>query len=1504
MLFSLMLLGLSILNITSAAVNLTYFPTHVAGNGGASTTGFPYAVYVQISGFTAAASSQVYLKIYNSTNNEYMWKPGTPGAWSNSSTYSASCPIVTLDASGNWSGWIYAKHNQTLGVTVSVRAALVGSTSTNQTSSSRTLTVLTMSGSPDGGWIYMPSSPAVNKGILAYSGGNVVGSYRTEDNSLDEGYSYSSGGFKIAVPVGVIDSLVSINDDGTRDQSFLGPWAITAGQETDASTASGGIGVGTATVSPSMLQGGEAHSLTLKLAGVSPYTITNAKVIIPETWDWSQTSGNINLVGGGSPTLNVTTDTLDISGMTLNGGDTLEIQMSNISPADSTASFSFGTQTGTHPDSIYAIGTQPSIYIYSTPKPISYVKENDANGVPLRNGQLVTVRGIVTVANEFGGPSFIQDNTGGLAIFGSAVSANVAIGDEIVVSGLIQPFSGLNELVNPILHSILSTGNAISPLVLTAYQIANDGAGGVEQYEALLVRVNNVTVAGTGNWVYQNYTLTDASGSTQIRIDNGTNLIGAAIPAGSFDVIAVVSQFQSSSPFIGGYQIQPRFTSDVIAEGPMISTTPYESDITSTSFRMNWTTTNEGTSRLMYGLTASYELGILEPDATLRTTHAVDISGLSEATIYHVKAFSVASGDTSFGFDQLVSTASPAGSTGQINVYFNKSVNTSLAYGEDALGNQDLISKLVARINAAQFSIDACLYSLSANSYGDVVANALVAAKNRGVSVRFIGEYDNIGSSHSILTGSGIPVINDKYDVTWNGQGLMHNKFVVIDYRGGDPEDVWAWTGSWNVTQQGTASDRQNSIEIQDVAVAGAYTTEFNEMWGSSTITPNSSNSRFGGRKTDNTPHRFNVNGVPIEVYFSPSDKTTSQIQNTIGKAQSSLGAALLTFTRSDLASAVITKKNAGKKARILMDNNTDTGNQFANLQTNSVDVHLAGGSGLLHHKYLIVDAENPIGTPYTLTGSHNWSNSAENSNDENTMIVQDARVANLYLQEFAARYYEAGGTDSIQLALAPSFALAPSSLNFDSIDVGASKADSFTVSNSGEGTLTISSATSSNSRFVVSPTNATVPSLGTQTFVVTFSPTSPGYRSARIVLVHNAVGTPDTVLLEGYGKDTTSYVTVEISLKNRWNLLSVPVSMSDLRKTTVFPAAITQAFAYQGTYVSRDTLRQGEGYWVKFSGDQQQSYYGIPVPVDTFSLTSDWNLIGSITNVVPVTAITQVPGGIVQTEYYGYDNGYEPADTLQPGKAYWVKLSETGSLILSSSGGLLAKAENELEKLNRLEIRDASGNSQVLYFGDSPGEKFNASRYQMPPLPPSGAFDVRFKNGSLAAIHEDAMVSSQEFPISTQSITSPVTVRWTISDNTKSYYLRTGNTRAQIPMKGTGEKTISESAAQHLSLNVSDVEIPEVYALGQNFPNPFNPVTTVSFALPKASIVTLNVYNSLGQVVQSVIEQQQRDAGMHSVTIDASALATGVYYYRFDASAVGEVETQFHETKSLMIVK
>ncbi len=94
---------------------------------------------------------------------------------------------------------------------------------------------------------------------------------------------------------------------------------------------------------------------------------------------------------------------------------------------------------------------------------------------------------------------------------------------------------------------------------------------------------------------------------------------------------------------------------------------------------------------------------------------------------------------------------------------------------------------------------------------------------------------------------------------------------------------------------------------------------------------------------------------------------------------------------------------------------------------------------------------------------------------------------------------------------------------------------------------------------------------------------------------------------------------------------------------------------------------------------------------------------------------------------------------------------------------------------------------------------------------------------------------------------------------------------------------------------------IPTTFALRQNYPNPFNPSTTIQFELPRASKVVLRLYNILGQVVRQLVNEE-RVAGVYRLTVDGSRLASGVYFYRLEATGKGA--PAFIETKKMMLLK
>ncbi len=85
-------------------------------------------------------------------------------------------------------------------------------------------------------------------------------------------------------------------------------------------------------------------------------------------------------------------------------------------------------------------------------------------------------------------------------------------------------------------------------------------------------------------------------------------------------------------------------------------------------------------------------------------------------------------------------------------------------------------------------------------------------------------------------------------------------------------------------------------------------------------------------------------------------------------------------------------------------------------------------------------------------------------------------------------------------------------------------------------------------------------------------------------------------------------------------------------------------------------------------------------------------------------------------------------------------------------------------------------------------------------------------------------------------------------------------------------------------------VDVPKQFELMQNFPNPFNPTTTIWYDLPHDAKVTLKVYNTLGQEVKTLVDEQQ-EAGGQSVKVDASMLSSGVYFYRLQAGNFSSVK-------------
>jgi len=270
----------------------------------------------------------------------------------------------------------------------------------------------------------------------------------------------------------------------------------------------------------------------------------------------------------------------------------------------------------------------------------------------------------------------------------------------------------------------------------------------------------------------------------------------------------------------------------------------------------------------------------------------------------------------------------------------------------------------------------------------------------------------------------------------------------------------------------------------------------------------------------------------------------------------------------------------------------------------------------------------------------------------------------------------------------------------------------------------------------------------------------------------------------KGVYRSTAPLGTAELTfvLADGWNLLSVPMTKPDYAVETLFPEAISRGFEYYGAYEPTDTLEPGNGYWLKTSAGNAYHTGGIIAEL-TVPVRKGWNMIGSVTNPVPVTNIGSIPESLVTSPFYGYNpgtDGYETASTVMPGHGYWVKVSDAGSLVF---GGASA--------LPKIVIR-------------STGE--------LPPSPP-GERDAVFN----------------------------------------------------VP--------------------------PRIFILFANYPNPFNPTTTIRFDLPEPARVTLRVFTVLGEEVARLVNGVEYAAGEYSAVFDASRLGTGIYFYRLEAGPFTDVK-------------
>ena len=290
-------------------------------------------------------------------------------------------------------------------------------------------------------------------------------------------------------------------------------------------------------------------------------------------------------------------------------------------------------------------------------------------------------------------------------------------------------------------------------------------------------------------------------------------------------------------------------------------------------------------------------------------------------------------------------------------------------------------ARLAQAIDAASYSVDIAIYHLNLWSIRD----ALLRAAERGVRVRVVVESDGIFDAEvQDLVQAGIPVLGDRRE------SLMHHKFTLID-------GLEVWTGSMNYSVGSAYRDHNVLLRMRSSALAEDYAREFDEMFV---------DDRFGPLSIADTPHpALTIDGTPVEVWFSPDDGVAARLIELIEGAQSRVDFLAFTFTSDPLAEALVRAAERGVTVRgvIERDQAVAAGTDYDRLRLAGIDVRLDSSEGTMHHKLLLIDGR------VLATGSYNYTRSAEESNDENVVILFSPQAAAELEPEFTEIYQAAG---------------------------------------------------------------------------------------------------------------------------------------------------------------------------------------------------------------------------------------------------------------------------------------------------------------------------------------------------------------------------------------------------------------------------------------------------------------------------------------------------------------
>jgi surface protein len=423
----------------------------------------------------------------------------------------------------------------------------------------------------------------------------------------------------------------------------------------------------------------------------------------------------------------------------------------------------------------------------------------------------------------------------------------------------------------------------------------------------------------------------------------------------------------------------------------------------------------------------------------------------------------------------------------------------------------------------------------------------------------------------------------------------------------------------------------------------------------------------------------------------------------------------------------------------------------------------------------------------------------------------------------------------------------------------------------------------------------------------------------------NNGIGAYTTVVGSIIERVESQLVSFDHPITAGWNLVGLPADTESSSYTGLFPSARSNTlYGFSGNYVEYAELTAGLGYWIYNEEESQVPITGRMISEVTISLNEGWNLVAGPSVTVPLLAAADDENLIVPGTLYSYAGSYQASDSLRPGYGYWLLTTGEGQVTFGEAfdpESILARARPDimaaLQSFTSITLRSADNHQATVYFDGSLPDPSDRIRFSMPPLSPGNGFDVRTEDGFRLAEESTVRleVQSQALPLVLKIETSSTDdaaadsgvdgVRSAASSNQAAsavlYRVEQWDNDHLLEtlMLAAGQKLQLEATTNGLvitRLSDNPDALPTEFALNQNFPNPFNPSTTIRYALPEAAQVRLEVFTVTGQRV-AVLASGEQNAGWHTVAFDGSSLASGVYIYRLQAGG-------FVQTRKLMLIK